>query len=168
MNCGNNAEDPNPIGTRHGCLKKGIGVGYYKVPLNLKYAGSYTPIEKRYCGNKTVLPAGYDRMGTCGECYNMGVGVGMAKKAKEHIAGADGEGADGEGSVNGGSCKSQRRKSSKRKLSRRKLSRRKLSRRKLSRRKLSRRKLSKRKLSKRKLSKRKLSKRKLSKRKLNF
>jgi hypothetical protein len=81
--CGNNAMDPDlvagnvVIGTRHGCLKKGIGVGLH-LPVDPKYAGPYEPIDqtRKYCGDEDDLPEGYDMFGTVGDCLRTGVGMG--------------------------------------------------------------------------------------------
>ena len=83
--CGNNALYPSllsggsKLGTRHECLKKGIGVGI-NLPVDDTYE-KYKPIDKtkKYCGNKK-LPVGYDRYATLLECLQTGVGIG--KKIK--------------------------------------------------------------------------------------
>jgi hypothetical protein len=85
--CGNNRKDPilnttHRIGTRYGCLKKGIGVGL-NMPVDPSYAGEYEPIQntKLYCGNKTRVPSGYNGYDTLGGCFRKGVGVGKRQKA---------------------------------------------------------------------------------------
>jgi hypothetical protein len=85
--CGNNRKDPrlnstHRIGTRYGCLKRGIGVGL-NMPVDPSYAGEYEPIQntKLYCGNKTRVPPGYNGYDTLGGCFRKGVGVGKRQKA---------------------------------------------------------------------------------------
>lgn len=81
--CGNNAANPQlvngqlQLGTRYGCLKKGIGRGL-RMPVDPEYSGEYIPIDNRkmYCGNKPNLPTGYDVMGNLPQCLQKGVGVG--------------------------------------------------------------------------------------------
>jgi hypothetical protein len=88
MYCGNNANNRKVvrgelvIGDRYSCMRKGIGQGLY-MPYDDSYMDEYIPITqvKSYCGNKTELPAGYDRFGTLHECFTKGVGVGRRKKA---------------------------------------------------------------------------------------
>jgi hypothetical protein len=83
--CGNNALYPalvsgeSKLGTRYGCLKKGVGIGM-RLPAE---SFPYEPIDKtkKYCGNKNVLPLGYDRFGNLPECVVVGVGIG--KKIKK-------------------------------------------------------------------------------------
>ena len=91
MYCGNNRNSPQlrlrgqTIGDRYRCLKKGIGVGKYLLPLDPDYELDYIPIDNRriYCGRDLVLPDGYDIMGNNGMCFKIGVGVGRAIKAKK-------------------------------------------------------------------------------------
>ena len=89
MYCGNNANDPKllggreVLGTRYGCLRKGIGVGR-NLPYNqINYVNPFVPIDNRnpYCGINQVLPVGYDHFGKLRECFETGVGVGMAQRA---------------------------------------------------------------------------------------
>jgi len=92
--CGNNSSDPELIngvrelGTRHGCMKVGFGIGYNK-PVNPKFADDvlYTPIDttKFYCGNKNERPNEYDRIGSISECLRKGVGIGMKKRASDEF-----------------------------------------------------------------------------------
>jgi hypothetical protein len=92
--CGNNAlnsgliNGTSVIGTRYGCLRKGIGVGLH-LPIDLSYLGPYIPIDntRSYCGNNPVLPAGYDRFGSCTECLRKGVGVGKGIAARRSVGG---------------------------------------------------------------------------------
>ena len=87
--CGNNSQDTGLVtgtkvlGTRYRCLQKGIGKGL-NMPYDDKYLGAYAPIDNTriYCGNLTVLPAGYDRFGTITECLQKGIGVGKKLKAE--------------------------------------------------------------------------------------
>ena len=85
--CGNNAQDDQLldgtriIGTRHGCMKKGFGKGF-NMPYDPKFAGPYTPIDKRriYCGNNSEKPEGYDSMGSLSQCLQKGIGIGKRKR----------------------------------------------------------------------------------------
>lgn len=88
--CGNNAADPDLVngkkimGTRYGCMKRGIGVGLH-LPYNPNYLGDYDPIDdtKVYCGNKPDLPVDYDRFGNLPQCQSKGVGIGMKLRAEK-------------------------------------------------------------------------------------
>jgi len=90
MYCGNNRQSSKVrsgeqvIGTRYGCLKKGIGVGMH-LPYDPEYAQRFVPIDGRkiYCGELDQLPAGYDLFGSNSMCYFKGVGTGKAIKAKK-------------------------------------------------------------------------------------
>ena len=92
MYCGNNSRNPSlldgtkVIGNRRGCLKKGIGVGIHRIPLDLSYLQPYSPIDNRkiYCGNAGQLPPNYDLIGTLQQCYQIGVGVGKSIKARNY------------------------------------------------------------------------------------
>ena len=87
--CGNNSRDVQllsgnqVIGTRNGCLRKGIGKGLH-LPYDSKYAGDYLPIDNRkiYCGNENILPTGYDIMGNLPQCLQKGIGIGKMQKAQ--------------------------------------------------------------------------------------
>jgi len=89
--CGNNRLDlevqsgRQVLGTRHKCLKKGFGTGYYVVAPNRSLILPYEPLvnDKFYCGNRNALPNGYTRFGTLSQCFSKGVGAGMRKKATE-------------------------------------------------------------------------------------
>jgi len=89
--CGNNKLHPDlldhskVIGTRHGCLRKGFGVGYYVLPTDSEMLGAYQAIDQRkiWCGNDDRLPEGYAFIGTNHMCYVKGVGAGKKKKATE-------------------------------------------------------------------------------------
>jgi len=89
--CGNNRLDlevqtgRQVLGTRHKCLKKGFGTGYYVVAPNRSLMLPYEPLvnDRFYCGNKNELPNGYTRFGTLSQCFSKGVGAGMRKKAVE-------------------------------------------------------------------------------------
>jgi len=72
------------IGTRYGCLKKGIGTGL-RLPYDSEYARRFVPIDQRkiYCGNNIRLPNRYDILGTLGQCFQKGIGVGRSIKAKK-------------------------------------------------------------------------------------
>ena len=87
--CGNNSSHPSissgkkKIGTRETCLRKGIKVGIAQ-PVDPAYLSKYTPIDKtkKYCGEESNLPSGYDRFGNLYECFSTGIGVGKRIKAK--------------------------------------------------------------------------------------
>ena len=40
----------------------------------------YTPIDNRkfYCGDKDILPPGYDRVGNLPSCLQKGIGIGRS------------------------------------------------------------------------------------------
>jgi hypothetical protein len=59
------------------------------MPMDPEYLGEYAPIEdiRVYCGNKSQLPDGYDRMGGLAECLTKGIGVGKSMKAREESKG---------------------------------------------------------------------------------
>ena len=90
--CGNNSENSNlkngnvQLGTRYGCLRKGIGKGLNE-PKDPAYAGSYSPIDKRkvYCGKAPSLPKNYDLLGNLPQCLQKGIGVGKRKKASQFM-----------------------------------------------------------------------------------
>lgn len=90
MYCGNNRRNSKVlsgqqvIGTRYGCLKKGIFVGK-SLPYDPEYANGYVPVDGRkiYCGEAKELPNGYDLLGSNSMCYFTGVGVGKAIKSKK-------------------------------------------------------------------------------------
>lgn len=90
MYCGNNRRSPKlrsgnqVLGTRYGCLKKGIGVGL-SLPYDPEYTNRFVPVDGRkiYCGEAENLPDGYDIMGNNSMCYHKGVGVGRTLKAKK-------------------------------------------------------------------------------------
>ena len=73
-------DDYDVMGTRNKCLKKGIGVGMGmsqgEINKIIAKPPKTGPRERVYCGDKTTLPAGYDRNGTLHECMMKGVGVG--------------------------------------------------------------------------------------------
>ena len=83
--CGNNGAATNgkPIGTKHQCLKVGIGKGLY-LPCERSYGGVYDPIDDRkmYCGDKIDMPPGYDIMGSPSLCLKVGIGLGKAQRAR--------------------------------------------------------------------------------------
>lgn len=86
--CGNNAAHPDLqngraiIGSKHRCLKKGFGAGYYS-EVDLNFLNDYVPIDTRkvYCGDKEDLPEGYDRHGNSPSCFQKGFAAGKRKKA---------------------------------------------------------------------------------------
>jgi hypothetical protein len=94
--CGSNSLNPQlvanggvkTIGSRHQCLRKGIGQGLH-MPLDLGYNSPYQAIDPRrfYCGDSAVLPAGYTANGTLQQCFNTGIGVGRRQLAQRAIAG---------------------------------------------------------------------------------
>ena len=91
MYCGNNRHNSKVrsgeqvIGTRYGCLRKGIYVGKNIIPYDPEYLNKYIPVDGRkiYCGDSVILPDGYDLLGNNSMCYFKGVGVGKTLKAKE-------------------------------------------------------------------------------------
>jgi hypothetical protein len=94
--CGSNSLNPQlvanggvkTIGSRHQCLRKGIGQGLH-MPLDLGYNSPYQAIDPRrfYCGDSAILPAGYTANGTLQQCFNTGIGVGRRQLAQRAIAG---------------------------------------------------------------------------------
>lgn len=88
--CGNNARSNDilngnkVIGTRYGCLRKGIGKGLNS-PVDNEYSGDYEPIDNRriYCGNDVNLPEDYDLMGNLPQCLQKGIGIGKKQKATQ-------------------------------------------------------------------------------------
>ena len=89
--CGNNAVarelrlGQSVMGTRYTCLRKGFGTGYYEPP-NPNFLDEYVPIDDTviYCGNKEILPPGYDRFGSLSDCMRKGYGAGKRKRASEN------------------------------------------------------------------------------------
>jgi hypothetical protein len=89
--CGNNrlnkrlVNKSSILGTRHGCMKKGIGLGI-NMPTDLDYLGDYEPIDERkvYCGNSNNLPEGYDSVGNLPQCLQRGIGMGKRIKAQSN------------------------------------------------------------------------------------
>lgn len=92
--CGNNAEHPDLLngtkilGSRFSCLQKGKTKGYSQ-PVDPNFLLPYRPIDttRKYCGNSSILPNGYNRFGGLYECYLKGVGVGKKLKANNAIIG---------------------------------------------------------------------------------
>src|SRR3990167_2970536 len=88
--CGNNRNDPDlvnnrkRIGSKHECLRKGIGVGK-NLPYDPSYSVHYIPIDstRYYCGTKRRNPHRYHRMGSPAVCLRIGVGIGKKLKFKE-------------------------------------------------------------------------------------
>lgn len=89
MYCGNNLSHPSllnnekKLGSRYGCMKKGIGVGLH-LPIDPDYKVPYTPYErvKIYCGDQKELPPGYTRFGSPSSCLRKGVGIGKNIRAR--------------------------------------------------------------------------------------
>lgn len=89
MYCGSNQlnakviDGSKVIGTRHGCLRKGIGVGLH-MPYDASYNLPYQSIDQRriYCGDGQ-LPPTYDLYGSLQQCFSKGVGVGRHKVAQK-------------------------------------------------------------------------------------
>jgi hypothetical protein len=87
--CGNNAnhtgllERTQILGSRYSCLQKGKTNGYSQ-PVDPNFLRPYRPIDttKKYCGNSSILPDGYNRFGGLYECYLTGMGVGKKLKAQ--------------------------------------------------------------------------------------
>lgn len=84
--CGNNSAATNnkPVGTRHQCMKVGIGKGL-RLSCDNSYNGPYQPIDGRkiYCGNSPNLPANYDIMGSPSMCLRKGIGLGKVLRARK-------------------------------------------------------------------------------------
>ena len=88
--CGNNllnselVSGEKKLGTRYGCMQKGIGAGLYSKNTE-KYNQNYEPIDKRkfYCGNKEILPTGYSDFGNLNQCFSKGFVLGQKIKNKE-------------------------------------------------------------------------------------
>lgn len=88
--CGNNRLDPSIlngtkiIGTRNRCLRLGFGAGYHS-PVDPNYTDDYEPIDIRkfYCGDKEILPTGYDAVGNLPICLRKGFGMGVRKRFLE-------------------------------------------------------------------------------------
>jgi hypothetical protein len=84
--CGNNRRHPNSrnLGTRYECLQKGIGTGCYVIPIDLTLNDyDYESIDgvRIYCGGNANLPPNYTRFGNSAECFQIGRGIGMKKRA---------------------------------------------------------------------------------------
>ena len=81
--CGNNllnselVSGEKKLGTRYGCMQKGIGAGLYS-KITEKFNQNYEPIDKRkfYCGNKEILPTGYSDFGNLNQCFSKGLVIG--------------------------------------------------------------------------------------------
>lgn len=94
MYCGNNSLNSElvsgrtTLGTRYGCLRKGIGKGMY-MPYDPSYSQPYAPIDNTivYCGNKNNLPLKYDRFGNLPECLQKGIGIGKKKRVGQGLDG---------------------------------------------------------------------------------
>jgi len=92
--CGDRQDLPpgyDERGTRYKCLRTGIGVGLYVVdsrPPGILPDGTILPRDpnrrKEYCGNKEILPDGYDGFATNYTCLKKGVGVGLWKKYEDN------------------------------------------------------------------------------------
>ena len=68
------------FGTRHKCLKKGMGIGMGMSDASIAKIIAKPPkeqTERTYCGNSTTLPQGYNRFASLHECLKKGVGVGV-------------------------------------------------------------------------------------------
>ena len=70
------------MGTRHRCLRKGVGAGMmmpdYRRAEFLARPRPPPTGPRLYCGNNAVLPPGYTRFGLKSECLKKGVGIGLA------------------------------------------------------------------------------------------
>ena len=90
--CGNNGNfsgltnGTHVLGTRNKCLQKGKLVGYY-LPPDPEYSGAYNPINVRHlhCADHNVIPPNHT-IGTLTWCLSKGIGIGKARKAREHYA----------------------------------------------------------------------------------
>jgi hypothetical protein len=86
-------EEYDNMGTRNGCLKKGIGIGMGmsdgQIAAALNRAANQPPPDpanRTYCGNENAVPAGYVGFATRNECLRKGVGVGMRQPADRRHA----------------------------------------------------------------------------------
>ncbi len=79
--CGNQnpiPEDYDVMGSRYQCLRKGIGVGIYRINIEDRILPQSDPNRpKLYCGTSEDIPQGYVGMATPYQCLRKGVGVGM-------------------------------------------------------------------------------------------
>jgi hypothetical protein len=90
--CGNNALHPDLLngtkrmGTRYECMRKGVGTGL-NLPYDEEFNNDYEPIDDRkiFCGDRNILPEGYDRFGNAPQCLQKGVGIGKKIKVQRGI-----------------------------------------------------------------------------------
>jgi hypothetical protein len=86
--CGDGAnlpDDYDALGSRHQCLKKGIGIGMGMSSDDVSKVTTRAPSvqrsERTYCGSSETLPDGYNRFATRHECMKKGVGIGARMPA---------------------------------------------------------------------------------------
>ena len=98
--CGADLADPQLItgqkilGTRYKCMQKGIGLGKFILPLDQNLVTKlvnnvpYVPVNRKkyYCGNASILPAGYSDFGDLDGCLRKGVAIGKKLRAAEYVA----------------------------------------------------------------------------------
>ena len=73
-------DDYDVFGTRNKCLRKGVGIGMGASDSKRQeflYKPYTPPPQKLYCGDKTILPAGYAGFGDLSVCLKKGVGAGL-------------------------------------------------------------------------------------------
>jgi hypothetical protein len=81
-------ENYDKMGTRFKCLQKGFGTGLI-LERKAKQDGKTKAIKrtpkkspKLYCGDKHILPDGYDIKGTRYQCLKRGIGVGIYNESR--------------------------------------------------------------------------------------
>lgn len=82
MYCGNNLLR-NDHGTRYSCMRKGIYLG--KESNSFEMYISNVEKDKVYCGTKTYVPNGYNRMGNLAECIQKGYGLGRSMAFRKNL-----------------------------------------------------------------------------------
>ena len=91
--CGNNAMHPDLVngtaraGTRLECLRRGFGSGFHSA-VDLSFLQPYEAIDarKKYCGNREILPDGYDMFGNAPTCFQKGWATGKRQRAMQAAA----------------------------------------------------------------------------------
>jgi hypothetical protein len=91
--CGNDDELPegyDKMGTRFKCLQRGFGIGSM-LEKQAKSEGKTKAIKRKvkkspkiYCGDKHILPEGYDAKGTRYICLRKGVGAGIYTESRKN------------------------------------------------------------------------------------
>ena len=90
MYCGNNRLNKRLrnyrayLGTPYQCFRRGIGIGR-ELPRDDAFLDDYHPIYpvRIYCGKKSILPLGYDRIGSLYDCHRKGIAVGKKITAED-------------------------------------------------------------------------------------